>query len=374
MPRENILLFRRGQLKNICEELDLAGILFCRAVRDRYDTWLSDDEEIPVLEPFGRLNLFWVSKEGEVTPFCAYENHPCDFPHYPLFDASLLRIKDPCRVGIVNPGRMLEITHEQLINVYPNISYIDVTDKVQLARARKCRQEQEGIADAASRYQRLFSMIPLIFQPYRPVFQAVADLRRRAAQAGAEVSMMSEDPMAITLVHMNIFTRSSSNGNCNYPGHILEKGDGINICVNGYLRGGFSAALGRCFTLGRASDILRSYWDLTIKAQDYLADHIHAGGTIGSAVEKFREEFLIPNHLKGETENCIYGIGCGRSEAPRSVDWSRKMILEEGMTLVVAPVIQLPDGKELCCMDVYCLDGSKCVRLGSTERGLVEIM
>lgn len=376
MNRDAIISFRRGLIRDILTAKKLKAVLFCNGIRENWDSWLLGSCEIPTLQPFGRLNLFLATAEGEVHCLCAFTNHPCDFPHYPIFDCTQFSgLLEPGRLGIVNPDCLLKMTREQIASYYPTLIYEDLTAEFLAAKAKKCEEDRGAAHRAAQLYDRGFALMPWLLRAEQLEPQIVAELRRRLGTLGAEVTMLGEDPTATTLVTL---TSAPDGGSAVsepilYPGRRLEIGDRVNVCVNGYLRGGYAAALGRCYVLGRASEEARRCWDLTVQAQQRMAELLRPGATIAAAVSQVIDELLCPNGFSTMGQNCVYGIGCSRSEAPRNVDASRDMVLETGMTLVIAPRLMLPGKDPYCCMDMFQVTDQGCIRLSRMEQDLIEL-
>lgn len=376
MEKEAILQFRREMLRNILAEQRLDAVLICQGIRENWDSWLLGLEDIPVLQPFGRLNLFLITPRAETVCLCAYANHPCDFPHYPLFHAADHRaLFSSKRLGLVNPECLLKCTRDDLEHEISGLTYVDVTGEFLRAKARKSPEEQRGLAAAAEIYDRGFALMPWLLREGQTELQITAEFRRRLGIIGAEVAFLGEDPNATTLMRLTAAPEGGTSvpEPIPYPGYRLRWGDRVNICVNGYLKGGFAAALGRCYVLGKASAETRRLWELTVQAQHHAARLLRPGATVSAVVEQVEREVLEPNGLSSMGENCIFGIGCSRSEAPRMVDASRDFVLEEGMTLVVAPKLVPPGEEPYCCMDVFRVTPEGGLRLGRTGQELVEL-
>lgn len=376
MNVDAILNFRKGMIREILAEEGLDAVLICQGIRENWDSWLSASEEIPTLQPFGRLNLFLVTAAGEAHCLCAYTNHPCDFPHYPLFDAAdFPELFAQKRLGLVNPECLLKVTRDNLEDNYPGLTYVDVTEKFLRAKARKCPEEVAGLRAAAQIYDRGFTLMPWLLRAGQTELQITAEFRRRLGTLGAEVAFLGEDPNATTLMDL---TAAPQEGDSipepiPYPGYRLQAGDRVNLCVCGYLKGGFAGALGRCYVLGQAGAETRRCWDLAVQAQHRAAELLKPGATIRAVVEQVEQELVRPNGFDSMGENCIYGIGCSRTEAPRLVDGSRDFPVEEGMTLVIAPKLTEPGKDPYCCMDMFQVTADGCVRLNQTKQDLTEL-
>jgi Xaa-Pro aminopeptidase len=376
MNMETILHSRSEKLCRIIEAEKVDAVLICQGIRENWDAWLTGSTEIPVLQPFGRLNLFFIFPQGEVEALCAYPNHPCDFPHYPLFRGEDYGDRFPNkRLGLVNPECLLKCTKDDLERQLPGLCYVDVTQQFLAAKANKCPEEQTGVIEAAKIYDRGFALMPWLVREGQTELALTVELRRRFGTLGAEVTFLGEDPGATTLIHL---TAAPQDGRSipepiPYPGYQLRQGDRVNLCVNGYLKGGFAAALGRCYVLGKATEETQKMWNMTVELQHRAAERLQPGITLGQVMDQLERELRQKDSAVSLGANSIYGIGCSRSEAPRAVDSSRDMKLEKGMTLVVAPKLTLAGKDPYCCMDVYCVTENGGVRLSQTEQTLVEL-
>ncbi len=373
---DSIKNVHRETIREILRQKSLGGVLFCGGIRENWDSWLLCSSEIPTLPPFGRMNLFLADASGEIYCLCAGVNHPCDFPHYPIFDCKQFPgVFLNGTIGIVNPECLLKSTRDEMTEYVSDLKFVDLTAEFTAARAEKCPEEGERVRHAAMSIDRAFEEMSDILKEGKTEAQIAVDIRECMKKNGAGVPMLSEDPGAITLVTLT----SAPQGGVSipepiaFPGRSLCRGDRINICVNGYLQGGFAAALGRCCVLGNASEETMQNWELTVRAQKYAADRLVPGMTVSRVVEQTVEEVLKPAGFNSIGENCIYGIGWSRSEAPRFVDASREMPLKEGMTLVVAPKIQKPGEDAYCCMDVFCVTKYGGRRMSGTGQSLREL-
>lgn len=372
MNRENILKSRKDMLAQLLRDKALGGVLVCGASRDGLDSWLLDKTECPVLPPFGRLSLFLVDGAGDTLPRCAFTSHPCDFPHYPLLNGGDVRgLLQGHRLGIVNPEKLLKITLDQLREVDPELELVDVSGEFLALKAEKTPEERELLRQNAAFMDRLFGMVPWLLRPGETELETAVALRRTLGDFGLKNTGMEED----TLASSDLLLTSSRQDDpgeevLEWPGRRLQKGDRVSLALRSYLHGGFSAALGRCYTLGEATEQTRHWWALTCRAQDMLAEALRPGITIEQAVDMVNRELMEAQGLPPLGADCVHGIGVSRSEAPRYADASREMPLKAGMTLVIAPRLSPPGQDPYCCMDVFEVTPEGAARLGKTPREL----
>ena len=134
--------------------------------------------------------------------------------------------------------------------------------------------------------------------------------------------------------------------------------------------GGFASAIARTFVIGDPCEETKQYWNMAVSARNLIAQNAKPGVTVKGLMDLFREKILAPAGLEESSENQIYGIGTGISEAPRNIDSTRDVPLAEGMTLVIAPVIR-PEGKDPYCIgDVFVITKDGAERLNRTSSEL----
>jgi Xaa-Pro aminopeptidase len=343
-----VMDYRKELLRRILARHNLPAVLFCGGMRENWDSWLTDNTALPIVPPFGRLNLFIATAKGDVHCLCAETSHPCDFPHYPLFEPrDFPDLFADGKIGIVNPECLLKLTRDAIEDAFPGLEYENLTEEFLRAKALRHPEELARAERAARVYDRAFSLLPSVLREGQTELQAAVELRSALGTLGAETVELCEDPHATTIVTITSAPDGAPGAAepIPYPGRRLRLGDRVNVTVNGYLAGGFSAALGRCYVLGEAKPETRDMWALAVRTQDMLADALRPGVTIENAVSAVSRELPELTGMGSPGENCVYGIGLSRSEAPRNVDSTRSMPLEEGMTLVIAPKLVLP-GKD----------------------------
>lgn len=371
---------RREKAAALLRGKNLTHAVICNGGREKWGAWLLGTEApvegppgmgvLPTLPPFNRNTLYILDADGNVARYSALMPHPTDGGQHPRFVAAEHpELFASGSIGIVNPDCLKDVNLRDMKSVCPNLQLVDISAELDELKAQKTPEEVRVMEDAATIFDRAFSAIRLCLRAGFTEQKAVVEFRWRLNQLG----ISDQDLSLLSVVRM---TSAPDGGKAvtetlTYPGRTLEMGDRINFSCTSFAPGG-SAALGRCYVLGKASDEAKKYWQLAMDAQDIAAKAASPGATLAQ-VEAAVNGFLAKNGLPEDYSAFLYGIGADRFEAPRNTDSTRDMALTEGMTLVLAPKV-CPEGKgPYCCMDVYTVQAGGAVRLGKTGRDLVEL-
>ena len=326
--------------------------------------------KLPTLAPFNRNSGYIVSAEGDVYAFSAGVPHPTDSAQYPLFSAVRSRpAYEAGRIGLINPEYLRQTTRQAMRDEVPAVEFVDLTAELEAARAVKPAGEAEELRKAAAVYDRAFSAVKLTLRSGRSEHDAVADFRFRLANLGAS----TQDLGLLTAVQLTSAPQNgkSVTGPLQHPGRILQNGDRVNLCVNGYVPGGYAAALGRCCVAGEPTGQTRADWALAVQAQHLAAELARPGASIQQIAWQLHTQLLEPAGMELEARCWMYGIGAYRCEAPRSSDATAAMPLQAGMVLAIGPAVCRPGEDAYCCMDVYQITETGGVRLSGTAQDLI---
>lgn len=363
---ETIQKDRIQRVLTFMREQRVDAILVSNCALGNLDTWLLGKEKMPLHLPYNRNNLCFINSEGTVRELCAREPHPTDWGKFPLITETELNLSGK-RLGLVNPTYLKCVVRDDLLRRY-QVELVDVSDGFHLLKTRKTPEEIQGVQRAAAAFDRVFTTLPLLLTGEHTERELAVALRNRLREMDAEC----EDLQTSSMLTMT----SAPDGAASvpepieWPGRRVVYGDRVNIQVNGFMPGGFASALGRSYILGEPTEEARKYWSLAVQAQALLAENARPGVTVAQLMELLQKELLTPNGLAMDSGNQIYGIGAAIYEAPRNVDRTRELPLEEGMTLVLAPKI-IPEGKDpYCCADVFVVTPEGAKRLSKTPQAL----
>ena len=311
---------------------------------------------IPVPEPFDRNNVYIVPAEGEIKKYSQCEPHPTDAFLFPVLDGEELKQICPSgRIGIINKYALDASLRDSIAQVCPGLELTDIGAGFDRIRALKSKEETEEVRESAAYAERILTFLPLALRSGVSERQAVCDIRYAFYQSGAHAEDMSQQ-IRISLTSLPQGAENAA-GSYTWPGKILNEGDRINVSVTGFAPNGYAFALGRCFTLGKASDETLKAWDSAVKAQEAAAALIRPGKTIRQ----------IQKACGKDDEDWICGIGLSRSEDIKDIP------LEEGMTVAAGPAVKTGETDPYRCLDVYAVTADGCERLGNSSAKLVEL-
>ena len=328
-----------------------------------------NENNIPTMPPFNRNNGYMVPAEGDVIPFSALTPHPTDSAQYPLFRTELFQeALSAGRIGVVNGEYLKKSMRDEILRYAPNTEFVDLTVEFDAMKAVKSPEEFTMIEQAAVIYDRAFSTMGLILQSGRTEHDAAVELRFRLSQLGAS----TQDVGLLTAVKMVSAPQDSPRENepQTHPGRRIKNQDRIDVIVNGYVPGGYAAALGRCYIVGTPTEQTRKDWEVAVKAQHFAADAAKPGVCLREIKNELLTQVLEPNGFLLEETCWMYGIGGYRCEVPRVSDDTANMPLRAGMALAIGPSIRRGNQNAYCCMDVYRITESGAVRLSSTSQKL----
>lgn len=359
---------RRQGMKSLMAELELGYILVLNPGMGNIDLWVLGQEDLPAPAPFNRNSGFLIPPEGEILRLCQTTTHPTDRAQYVhVEDAGLEKLLTGGKIGVVHLQAMKKNVRDYLAHACPNVTLVDITGEFEALKARKSPREVEALRAAAAEYDRLFQAMGLILRPGRLEQEAVNEIRQRMAWQGAD----SETPAFHNMVELTSAPDGGSSAEepMPWPGRRLRFGDRVNVTLRGYLRGGVSATLGRSYVLGEPSDEAKACWALAVEAQNLAASLSRPGMTLGKISEQVGA-FLRGKGFPEDKTGWIHGIGTSVYEAPRNIDASREMLLEEGMVLSIGPGVQ-PEGKDpYRCVDAFVVTAQGAVRLSGTPAEL----
>lgn len=363
---ESVKKDRIERVLDLMKIKEVDAVLVSACYLGNLDTWLLAKEKMPLHLPYNRNNLCLVTDDGTVTEYCAREPHPTDWGKFPLITEADLNLKGK-RIGLVNPTYLKKVVWDGLIEKY-DVEFVDISDDFHLLKMKKTPEETAGIQRAADLFDKVFTAIPLLLTGEHTEREIAASLRNCLREMDAECEDLQTSSM-LTITSAPDGERSVPEP-IEWPGRSVTYGDRVNIRVNGFMPGGYASALGRTYILGEPSEEAGKFWNMAVKAQDLIAENARPGATVSDLMKLFEEKILVPEGLSAGSELQIYGIGAAIYEAPRNVDSTRDIPLEEGMTLVIAPTITPPGKDPYCCTDVFMITPSGAVRLNGTSREL----
>ncbi len=370
--KKKIQSCRRETLQQIFSDYGLSEILLFRGGRDQWDFWLFGEEGLPVLPPFQRNSLYILKPNGTADCYSEVEPHPTAPEQYPVVSADVFsELSDGQTIGTVNGAYIKKSTRDLLLSSCPERKTVDVTDRFWELRRNKGESDLAMLRAAAQCYDRAFSTLPLLLRPGRPESEIAVDLRCRIAEIGGTC----EDLGVNTMVRLLSAPQDApaAKERVKWPGRRLEAGDRVDITVNGWVRPGCGAALGRSFVLGEASAQTGRDWDMALRTQKEAARLAIPGRTLAEIETMVQQTASEPEGYRLSRESWMYGIGVSRAEQPRDTDETKELPLQEGMTLVIAPRVQRAGRNPVCCMDMFEVTQSGARRMNHCGQELKEV-
>lgn len=379
---------RRERTRQLLEEKQLPVLLVFDMVRGGYFQWFTGAgiSERPTEE------IMIVPRNGEVTVVLSQECFTDEQQqNYQKLDATnsqdsrfgaanapalyygdiLNCLTDEDRaVGVVY-GDDIRVTVKTYLEEHiPGIRFVDVTEELEEIKAVKSRQELTVLEAVAGLNDRLFMAGSYLLRPGRTEADVVREIRYRACQLGAGGEDMTR--------HLVVDLTSSAMGGpaaqepLLYPGRTLQKGDRVNLRVQGIFLDDYYGILGRCYCLGEADEETRRLWGHAVGAQAAGMAALRPGATVAdgaAAINTYLREHGFPEDNSAN----IYGIAYRIGEAPARHQPSEQMKLKPGMVLAVTPKLQVEGQDPFCCADACRITETGAVRLTRTPQELVEI-
>lgn len=379
---------RRERTKQLLAEKDLPVLLVFDMVRGGYFQWFTGaglserpTEEIMIIPREGEVKVvlsqecFSDEQQRDYQKLDATNSQDSRFGavNVPaLYYGDLLEhlTETDRRVGVVY-GDDIRVTVKQYLEAHiPGICFVDVTEELEAVKAVKSPQELSVLEVVAGLHDRLFAAAGYLLRPGRTESDVVRELRYRACQLGAGGEDMTR--------HLVVDLTSSPMGGpaeaepLRYPGRRLQKGDRVNLRVQGVFLDDYYGILGRCFSIGEADEETKRLWSCAVGAQEAGAAALRPGATVADAAAAVSRYLTEKGFPEDDTAN-IYGIAYRIGEAPVRYQASERMSLKPGMVLAVTPKLCVKGQDPFCCADAYRITEEGCVRLTRTSRELSEI-
>ncbi len=379
---------RRERTRKLLEEKDLPVLLVFDMVRGGYFQWFTGTglSERPTEE------IMMIPRQGEVKVVLSQECFTDEQQrNYQKPDATNSQdsrfgaVNVPAlyygdivsclgegerRVGVVY-GDAVRVTVKRYLEEHiPGICFVDVTEELEAVKAVKSRQELDVLEAVAGLHDRLAAVAGYLLRPGRTEADIVRELRYRACQLGAGGEDMTR--------HLVVDLTSSAMGGpaeaepLRYPGRRLQRGDRVNLRIQGIFLDDYYGILGRCYCLGEADEETRRLWNHAVAAQQAGAAALKPGATAADGAAAI-SRYLTENGFAEDTSANLYGIAYRIGEAPARYQASERMTLEPGMVLAVTPKLTVEGQDPYCCADAFRITETGAVRLTRTPQEPVEI-
>ena len=273
------------------------------------------------------------------------------------------------RIGVVHLSQIRADLHQYLMEHFPYAELVDVTLKMAEAKAVKSKALIDDMYVAADLVDKLMIMARSEIRVGSLEKDIASDIRYRASLMGSSGQLRRQQQI--------VRLTSAQQGRPSvkdliFPGRALEYGDRINLCLQFISYRNTFGSLGRCFTLGKATDETRHGWDTAVGATNLIIEQLRPGIDFIGALHD-ANEFISKNGFEEDMTTWAYGVGYVLGEQPYSFTNGALAPLKEGMTLVIAPKVRHEGEDPFCCMETVLItkDGAK--RMSTLSQDLLEI-
>ncbi len=274
------------------------------------------------------------------------------------------------RIGVTYPDKMLVSVYDYLKRHLPDVELVDITDEFNALTAVKSGLELEAMAYVVDEHETVMSAVPAMLQPGRLERDVNNEIRWQGLRHGV-YGFNVWDGSHIELVS-NPQDAPLPNEDLLFPGRELRDGDVVTLRLQFVGCNGFYGALGRCFTIGKATEQTKQRYADAVDAQDFAARRLVPGTSI-SAVSSELNEYLAGKGYGKQTGPWIHAVGYYCFNAPNTYRGTDTE-LKEGMLFAVQPEIYKDkDDMRLFCDDLYIVTANGGKRVTGMSRGLIEL-
>ena len=381
------LASRIAVVRRVMKENDLAAVIIVRKTIEGYDSWFTGNmrTETPwhfnggiVILPQGPVQVTTVrrsyltdliddelrkdrEKKGNDLLVTVHGYDYKDFEPYVTPSHN--------RIGVVHFAQLREDMYQYFTNHFPFVEWVDITGKMAEAKAVKSESLLADMYTAAELVDKLMLFAKGEIRAGALEKDIASELRYKASLMGSFGQLRRQQQIVrLTSAPQN----APSENELLFPGRNLKMGDRVNLTLQFISYRNTFGSIGRCFTLGKATDETKRAWDVAVGVTNLVIDSLRPGIDMIGALHDANA--YISNHgFKEDMSTWAYGVGYVLGEQPYSFTYGADIILQEGMTLVICPKV-IPEGQDpYCCMETVVItkDGAK--RMSTVSQDLVEL-
>jgi len=210
-----------------------------------------------------------------------------------------LRSRGSKRVGFVGKGTINTSFMKRLLDAFPQIEFVDITDEFDLIKALKSDEEMERVFETARTHDAAWTALPAIIKPGMLEYQLRAEVIQLLMDLGSEEHLM----------HMGTAQPYEPCGmsTFQYANRRTQEGDYGILLIETSGPGGYYCESARNFCFGEPYKELGDAWDVAVQAQQLTADLLTDGRPSTEIVEKY-------NNFVQEKGYCQEGRLYGHSQ------------------------------------------------------------
>ena len=298
---------------------------------------------------------------GEILATAAFQSvHPTH-----RYEAELaldaLKRRGYRRIALAGAGAMPYAFVEALTSA--GLEIHDLTDFVDLCRARKSAYELDLMRKVAAMQDRIFAGLLKEIRPgmrdMDVVTYNISAGRREGSEQGVFLAGSAPPGMPAMMRPFHSQAR------------VIERGDAISILIENNSAEGYYAELGRTIVFGTASAQLQDGLQAVIEAQRATVRQ-YVPGTPCAEIARSHDRYMQDRGLPPEPRLYAHGQGYGLVERPM-IRADETMQVEAGMTLVTHPAYVREGVFAYICDNVIVNDGGPAERIHSTEQKIFEV-
>lgn len=281
----------------------------------------------------------------------------------------------PLKIACIHPEVMRQSWYEAIENVYGAFALRDIGLELDAVRVVKGEEEQFLISQVNAMNEKLMSAARQVIRPGRSVKEITDEVQYMAMQLGSGGHFVhvfcpfcgpQDEPSA-----------GNEMGRAPFPGSVLHQGDRIFLLIETNGPGGHYSALGRFFVLGKASEELKRYWEMAVKAQKNAARMLRPGVTVRE-ISDANKKYIEQCGFVTNDQNYLHSLGFQYGEQPYLNAPSEHTPLRAGMHYIAHPVIirsypgtDATDG--LFVLDTYYVTPEGGVRSNTFPQEIIEL-
>jgi Xaa-Pro aminopeptidase len=240
------------------------------------------DEAITLVRTSGSPIPEWALrgvKEVLYAPFCPTLNYTADLEAGLVID--YFRKRNPRKVGYIGKAMLNAGFMKALLEAFPKVEFIDISDVFDLIKALKSDEEMDLIRETARVHDALWAALPCIVKPGMMEYQIRAEVMQLLMNLGSEEHLLfmgTAEP-----------GKPCGMATFQYANRKVKEGDYGTLLVEVSGPGGYYCESARNFCFGEPYKELVDAWDVAVAGQNLTAELLTPGRPASEIVKKYNE-------------------------------------------------------------------------------------
>ncbi|MEY8338852.1 M24 family metallopeptidase [Lachnospiraceae bacterium 62-35] len=240
------------------------------------------DEEMTLIRSSACLIPEWALrgvKEVLYAPFAPTLNYTSRLESGLIED--YIRKRNPKRIGYIGSAMITADLMKTLLDAFPQVEFVDITDDFDLIKALKSDEEMDFIRETARIHDEVWAALPAIVKPGMMEYQIRAEVIQLLMNLGSEEH----------LVFMGTAEQGKSCGmsTFQYANRRMKEGDYGTLLMEVSGPGGYYCESARNFSFGEPCKVLQDAWDVAVEGQQLTADMLTPGRDSTEIVAKYNK-------------------------------------------------------------------------------------